>query len=439
MLLTIGMCQLAGAQVAKPTASTERLVDSVSINFHNAKWNIDSRLGNNGATLNAINDRLTKVFGDSIYILREVKVIGGASPEGTVRLNRTLSENRAQALFNYFSRYDDNLNRVNKTFTYLGRDWAGVLRYAKEDPQLPYRDETLAVLQQIVDEKSQLAPGEELANDVVRMKRLRGGVPYYYMLYATFPKVRASRVVLEYERVLSPDYVAPQPEQPAPVEAPVVVPPCIPDTVYIEVERVERDTVYVSTCPERNFYMDLQTNMLFDALALPNIGVEFYVGKNFSVGANWLYGWWKSDNSHNYWRAYGGDIYGRWWFGRASHVKPLQGHHIGVYAQIFTYDFEFGGKGQMGGKPGGDLWDRLNYGAGVEYGYSLPVGRRLNIDFSIALGYATGTYHEYHPEDNCYVWDSTKKRNWFGPTKVGISLVWLIGHGNYNEKKGGKK
>nr|WP_147351517.1 DUF3575 domain-containing protein [Bacteroides caccae] len=30
-------------------------------------------------------------------------------------------------------------------------------------------------------------------------------------------------------------------------------------------------------------------------------------------------------------------------------------------------------------------------------------------------------------------------RRWFGPTKAGISLVWLIGRGNYNEKKGGRQ
>ena len=58
----------------------------------------------------------------------------------------------------------------------------------------------------------------------------------------------------------------------------------------------------------------------------------------------------------------------------------------------------------MGGKPGGTLWDKMNWAAGVEYGYSLPVARRLNIDFTIGVGYWGGTYHEYKPVDDCYVW-----------------------------------
>lgn len=210
---------------------------------------------------------------------------------------------------------------------------------------------------------------------------------------------------------------------------------CLSAQVMGEVQ----DSAYVArdvSC--KPFYMDIRTNMLYDALLIPNIGAEFYLGKNWSTVANWMYGWWKTDRRHWYWRAYGGDIALRKWLGRASKKKPLTGHHIGVYGQIFTYDIETGSRGYMGGKPGGTLWDKMNYAAGVEYGYSFPVARRVNIELSLGMGYWGGTYHEYKPEDSCYVWQSTKQRHWFGPTKAEVSLVWLIGHGNYNKKKGGK-
>ena len=58
-------------------------------------------------------------------------------------------------------------------------------------------------------------------------------------------------------------------------------------------------------------------------------------------------------------------------------------------------------------------------------------------DNSLGFGYMTGTYYTYKPIDNCYVWQSTKTRHYFGPTKAEVSLVWLIGCGNYNKKKGG--
>ena len=136
---------------------------------------------------------------------------------------------------------------------------------------------------------------------------------------------------------------------------------------------------------------------------------------------------------------YGGDIAVRKWLGRKAAEKPLTGHHLGLYGQVFTYDFEWGGTGYMGGRPGKTLWNSPNYAMGVEYGYSLPIARRLNIDFTIGVGYWGGKYYTYSPLDGHDVWESTKKRHWFGPTKAEISLVWLLGRGNSNNRKGGMK
>lgn len=114
---------------------------------------------------------------------------------------------------------------------------------------------------------------------------------------------------------------------------------------------------------------------------------------------------------------------------------------MGILAQILTYDFEWGKRGYMGGKPTGSLWDRCHWGVSAEYGFSLPVARRLNIDFSLAVGYQTGHVYEYLPQDTHYVWQVTRNRHWFGPTKLEVSLVWLIGCDNYNRpkaKKGGR-
>ena len=93
----------------------------------------------------------------------------------------------------------------------------------------------------------------------------------------------------------------------------------------------------------------------------------------------------------------------------------------------------------MGGKPGGTLWEKMNYAAGLEYGYSLPIASRLNLDFAIGVGYWGGTYYEYLPIDDCYVWQATKQHKWFGPTKAEITLVWLLGRGHHNLKKGDKR
>ncbi|MCM1177241.1 MAG: DUF3575 domain-containing protein [Clostridium sp.] len=185
--------------------------------------------------------------------------------------------------------------------------------------------------------------------------------------------------------------------------------------------------------------MAVYTNMLYDALATPNLGVEFYLGKNFSVAGNWAHAWWSHDRRHRYWRIYGGELNARYWFGTAAKAKPLTGHHIGLYAQALTYDFEFGGKAYMGGEPGGTILDRAHWGGGIEYGYSLPVARRFNIGFSLGAGYIGGRVYEFVPDSGRYLWTATKNKHWFGPTKLEISLVWLIGRGNTNREKGGRR
>ncbi len=138
-----------------------------------------------------------------------------------------------------------------------------------------------------------------------------------------------------------------------------------------------------------------------------------------------MHAWWSRNSKHRYWRCYGAEIGLRRYFGD----KPFSGHHVGVYGQGLTYDFEFSGKGRQS--------DGMSFGGGIEYGYSLPLGRCLNLDFSIGVGYFGGRYKEYEPMDECYVWQATRRLNWFGPTKAGISLVWIIG-GN-NRTKGGAR
>lgn len=164
----------------------------------------------------------------------------------------------------------------------------------------------------------------------------------------------------------------------------------------------------------------VRTNLLYAAGLLPNLGVEVPLRRGWSVGAEWIYAWWGGRAHDRYWRTYGGDIGVRKYFGRMASERMLAGHHLGLYGQMVTYDFALGGRGYLN--------DRWSWGAGVEYGYSLPVCRRLHLDFGIGIGYLGGEYETYEPQDGHYVWQRTRKLRWVGPTKAEVSLVWLIGN-----------
>ena len=185
--------------------------------------------------------------------------------------------------------------------------------------------------------------------------------------------------------------------------------------------------------------LSLSTNLLYDAALIPNIGLEVSLGKQWTIGADWFYTRFSSNSRHRYWQGYGGYLTLRRYFGnnpltlssKSQDCPRLTGHHLGVYALGLTYDVEWGGKGYQA--------DKFGFGGGVEYGYALPIGRRLDLDFSIGIGFQGGEYKEYEPADDDtghYVWEATKKRSWWGPTKAAITLRWDIGK---HSKKGGRR
>lgn len=397
--------------------AAQHIQDSVRINFRSGKANLDMDLGENRKVLEDIKEKLQLNANDSVYYrLHKVLVVGGASPEGSIALNKRLSEKRAETLFNYLAQYATFPDSL-KTTHFLGRDWQGLVRLVEADSAVPYQQESLELLREIIRE---VASGTKTKTDPFwRLVSFRGGKPYRYMYYHLFPELRASRVYLWFKEIPKP-VMSEQASFQRPMP-PVQQLPSAPLTIL-----------------EPPLYWALKTNLLYDALLVPNIGVELYLGKNWSVDANWMYAWWKNDVNRR-WRVYGGDLGVRYWFGSQVEAKPLTGHHVGVYAQMLTYDFCLKEKGYMGGKPRGNIWDKLHYAFGVEYGYSLPIARRLNLDFSLGLGYMGGTYHEYQVMDDCKVWQATKNRRWWGPTKAEVSLVWLLGKTNYNKEKGGTR
>lgn len=403
--------------------SAGELTDSAEIHFRQSRSVLEPEFKNNRVALDSISNRMDMFEREgSDYRLKSVKVIGGASPEGSVDINRRLSERRAESIFRYFSGYVVMPDSIT-SFDFIGRDWKGLYELASVDSNVPYRDDVMKLVSDIL--VSIREDGSDNAGNLLRLKQLHSGIPYDYMYRNIFPKLRESRLYIEYEPVIR--HIA---------QIPAPLPTLLPVAFDMHCPLIN---AHVNPSnPSRPFYMALKTNMLYDAVALPNIGAEFYLGKNWSIAANWMYGWWDNDHSHRYWRAYGGDLTLRHWFGHKAEEKPLTGHHLGIYGGVVTFDFEFGGTGYMGGLPGRTLWDRCCLTAGVEYGYSLPVSRRINIDFTIGLGYLGGKYIKYVPVGPYYKWESTNRLNWFGPTKAEVSLVWLIGHDNYNRKKGGR-
>ncbi len=380
--------------------------DSIRIHFRQAVDRIEPGLDDNAAQLDSLRAALGRGRAT-------VEVVGAASPEGGVAYNRGLSQRRAAAITAYLGVPDSLVQ-----YSYTGRDWRGLQRLVGGDSAVPYRGDVLQLLDGI-DPASE----PEHSGNMRRLRALHGGVPYGYLYRNEFPELRATQVYV-HRSFVAPFY-APQPVPSVDIATPGA--PAMPLAVAMPQEPARKPV-----------YWALKTNLLYDALALPTVGAELYLGRGWSLSGDWTYGWWDNDHSHRYWRAYGGNLGVRRWLGSRAAAKPLTGHHVGAFAGAITYDFEFGGEGVMGGLPHRTLWDRCNFVCGLEYGYSAPIARRLNLDFVIGIGYIGGKYLKYKPYGNGYEWLSTHRLHWFGPVKAEVSLVWLLGRDNYNTK-GGRK
>lgn len=174
--------------------------------------------------------------------------------------------------------------------------------------------------------------------------------------------------------------------------------------------------------------IQLRTNGLYDLAASPNLGIEIQTDLGIAWQLDYIGAWWNSDARHRFFSNYAFQTELRYYIDHNNDGFPYTGHHAGVYGQLATYDFEFGGTGYLCR----NLDD--SFGIGVSYGYTKALTDRLSVDFTVGLGYFSSKYDRYKPntDDTGYTRSDSRKLTFFGPTKLEVSLVWNI---NYENRK----
>lgn len=356
--------------------------------FKLGKHDIDEGLRDNYNTIDSILIAIRDLKRAEASDIR-LHITSYASLESSDAYNASLTFRRTQALrmfLNKFKLVEDDMFVAEENIF----DWQRLIELTAES-DCPAKEEALLIMRNVPS-----TPTVEGNKRKEMLQKLANGQTYEYMRQHFFPEMRNSKITITAN---VPEFVE-----------------TVTDTVVVSNTREVVEPIFMF--PRRGVFA-VRTNMLYDAITIPNIGLEAYVTENISVGLNWMYSWWKSDKSHKYWRTYGGDVHADYWFDTTDHL--WKGHHVGVYAQMLTYDFEWKGKGYLG--------PRWNWGGGISYGYALWLNSTFSIDFNIGLGYVSGKYYEYVPSQrqDIYYWESTKNRRWLGPTKAEVSLVWKIG------------
>lgn len=339
-----------------------------------------------------------------------------SSPEGSPKRNKWLAERRAETAKQFILNSLPNKNILhpnNILLRPMGENWEGLEKELEANYHLLNRDRVMKIIRAKVPTETKKW----------RLQQLDNGFTYKWIIQHHMPELRVATWICVY--VPMPEIT----EKSMSVEEtlPPVEPQLLPNALPVEV-------VPIPDFGKKRTLFALKTNLLYDALLVPNLGFEAYIGKGYSISANAHFAWWNSNSW--FWRTYGGEISLRKWFGEAARINNLTGHHIGLYSQVLTYDFmAFGIKGYMSAHPHETLFDRPLYTVGLEYGYSLPIARNLNLDFVLGVGFQNGQFNEYKYLNYCHVWQAYKQQNYFGPTKAEISLTWLLK--SSTKKKGG--
>ena len=336
-----------------------------------------------------------------------ITIYAYASPEGPLLRNKWLSEQRAIAAREFILknlpdssvlRYEDIHLRP------MGENWEGLETELEANYHLPNRDRVMKILHAPIstDKKKW------------RLKNLDNGYTYNYIIRNHMPRLRLATWICMY---ISPDRpLGPKFEKVDEFNIP------------LSDKRIDV-TAPLPEYRERKTILALKSNLLYDALTLVNYSIEVPITKNFSALYYHQFPWWRWGESNNEYciRFLSIGAEARWWFKPMTGNKnrynrdKLVGHFLGVYAESGKWDFE---------------WERRfchqgeHWSAGLSYGYSMPVGKYFNLEYSLSLGYASIPYRKFSPSgDYQILWrDPVKHGRWhyFGPTKAQISLVYPI-------------
>lgn len=167
----------------------------------------------------------------------------------------------------------------------------------------------------------------------------------------------------------------------------------------------------------------VKTNLLYGGLTrTPNLSVEFGLGKRSTLelggGYNWFTPSGRDDKKLVHWLT---EAEYRYWL-----CRKFNGHFLGIHALGAQYNI--GGHKLpllLGNDSKDHRYEGWAVGGGISYGYSFYLSTRWSLEATIGLGYARLINDKFECA-TCGRKLGPEKRNYLGPTKAGISLIYII-------------
>ncbi len=159
----------------------------------------------------------------------------------------------------------------------------------------------------------------------------------------------------------------------------------------------------------------LKTNLLYDATTTFNLGAEFKLSDYLTLDASLNYNPWTFSENRKFKHILIQPEL-RYWI-----YEPFNGHFLGTHLLYSHYN--------AGNLPFGSLRDNRYqgnaFGLGFSYGYQWVLSSRWSLEATLGMGYAYLDYTRYDCQ-TCGEKTGEGHKNYFGPTKAGISLIYIL-------------
>ncbi|MDR0430874.1 MAG: DUF3575 domain-containing protein [Tannerellaceae bacterium] len=159
----------------------------------------------------------------------------------------------------------------------------------------------------------------------------------------------------------------------------------------------------------------IKSNLLYDVTSTFNIGMEVGFAPKWTLELPVNYNPWSFPKNRKL-KHWGVQPEARYWF-----CERFIGHFIGLHGIVGGYNV--GGLKMFGIDE--HRYDGNLYGGGVSYGYQWLFNKRWSMEATVGVGYVF-LDHAKFPCGTCEAKIGDFTKSWFGPTKAGISLIYII-------------
>lgn len=420
---------LISGTLAAATAAAQVPADSAKVYFRLGHRQYDPSFENNSSGMNPFVNEVKRH--NAASNIERITVRSYTSPDGSNAANERLSRNRCRTISEYLL----NETGIDPSLIHTeaeGIAWDELTRMVEADTSVPYREEVLELLRTtpvwVFDDDNRVVGGRKKS-----LMELRGGVPYRWLYTNIFPALRNAVAVSLF--VKQPDATAEAaPEKNEKTESlGNLGNPENPENLENlekteQLENPENRAPAAETLPASHtpwHRLAIKTNLLYDAILMPSLEVEYRFNDRWTVNAEGDVAWWHNDPKHKYYQVMILSGEGRYWFKHYNN-RPWHGFYVGAFGGGGKYDLENGNRGYKG----------TGYMAGISAGFMFPVSRNISFEAGLGVGYLTTKYEEYLPFEGHYVYQQTSRTGYFGPLKLKFALVWRLWDINKNKKGG---